>query len=168
MPQPVGPSFHFYLRRKYSMKKSLSGVLLFALFLSLTACGKKQAPFSPAQDAAALMDAPGVFSSSLTQIDQATACILYGIDEATVTESAVYGSTSGADELAIFTFSSEEAAQAAQTQLQYRLEDRTEELRDYMPNELSKLEGALIQVRGASALLVVASDYGPVNDLLED
>lgn len=149
------------------MKKLLSGLLLLPLCLSLAACGKKQASFSPARDAAALMDAPGVFSSPLTQIDQSTACVLYGIDESTVTESAVYGSTSGADELAIFTFSGEEDAQAAQTQLQYRVEDRIEELRDYLPQELPKLDGALILVRGASVLFVVAADYGPVNDFLE-
>lgn len=149
------------------MKKLLSGVLFLSLCLSLTACGEKEAVFSPTQDAAALLDAPGVFSSPLTQIDQSTACALYGIDESTVTECAVYGSTSGAEELAVFTFSSEEDAQTAQIQLQYRVEDRMEELRDYLPQELPKLEQALVQVRGASVLLVVASDYGPVNDFLE-
>ena len=157
----------FYLRRICPMKKLLSGLLLFSLCLSLASCGKKETPFSPAQDAAALLDAPGAFSSPLTQIDQSTACVLYGIDEGTVTESAVYGSTTGAEELAIFAFSSEEDAQAAQAQLQYRVEDRTEELRDYLPSELPKLEQALVQIRVSSVLLVVAADQGPVNDFLE-
>lgn len=150
------------------MKKLLSSLLFLSLCLSLPACGEKEAVFSPAQDAATLLNAPGAFSSPLTQIDQSTACALYGIDEGAVTESAVYGSTSGAEELAIFTFSSQEDAQTAQTQLQYRVEDRMEELRDYLPHELPKLEQALVQVRGDSVLLVVASDYGPVNDFLED
>lgn len=151
------------------MKKLLCGILSLALCLSLAACGGKDpAPFEPEADAQTLLNSDGVFSEGLEAIDASAACALYGIDEATVTSAAVYGSTGAtAEELAIFAFSSAEDAKAAQTQLQYRVEDRTEELRDYLPNELPKLEKAVIQVRGASVLLVVAADYGPVNDFLE-
>ena len=133
------------------MKKALSVILAFSLILALSACGGKKAAFSPAKDAAQLRDTQGVFATGLTQIDQAAACALYGIDESTVTASAVFGSTSSAEELAIFTFSSQEEAQAAQTLL----------------HELPKLEKAVIEVREDSVLLVVASDYGPVEDFLK-
>ena len=89
------------------MKKILSGIVFAVLCLSLTACGGKTAEFSPAQDAAELREADGAFTTALTQIDQATACALYGIDEATVTASAVYASPSSAEELAIFTLDSD-------------------------------------------------------------
>ena len=149
------------------MKKLLSVMILSLFCLSLAACGQGQKEFSPAKDAAALRDTEGVFATALTQIEQGTACALYGIEESTVTGSAVFGSTSSAEELAIFTFSSQEEAETAQTQLQYRVEDRMEELRNYQPQELTKLEKAVIQVRGASVLLVVAADYGPVDTFLE-
>lgn len=149
------------------MKKILSGIVFAVLCLSLTACGGKTAEFSPAQDAAELREAEGAFTTALTQIDQATACALYGIDEATVTASAVYASPSSAEELAIFTLDSDEAAQAAQTALDYRVEDRLEELEDYMPEEMDKLKDAVIEKRGSSVLLVIASDYGPVSEFLE-
>ena len=149
------------------MKKILSGIVFAVLSLSLTACGGKTAEFSPAKDAAELREAEGAFTTALTQIDQATACALYGIDEATVTASAVYASPSSAEELAIFTLDSDEAAQAAQTALGYRVEDRLEELEDYMPEEMDKLKDAVIEKRGSSVLLVIASDYGPVSEFLE-
>ncbi len=149
------------------MKKILSGIVFAVLCLSLTACGGKTAEFSPAKDAAELREAEGAFTTALTQIDQATACALYGIDEATVTASAVYASPSSAEELAIFTLDSDEAAQAAQTALGYRVEDRLEELEDYMPEEMDKLKDAVIEKRGSSVLLVIASDYGPVSEFLE-
>ncbi len=149
------------------MKKILSGIVFAVLCLSLTACGEKTAEFSPAKDAAELREAEGAFTTALTQIDQATACALYGIDEATVTASAVYASPSSAEELAIFTLDSDEAAQAAQTALGYRVEDRLEELEDYMPEEMDKLKDAVIEKRGSSVLLVIASDYGPVSEFLE-
>lgn len=149
------------------MKKILFGIVFAALCLSLTACGGKTAEFSPAKDAAALREAEGAFATALTQIDQATACALYGIDEAAVTASAVYASPSSAEELAIFTLNSEEAAKAAQTALGYRVEDRQEELEDYMPGEMDKLKDAVIEKRGSSVLLVIAADYGPVREFLE-
>lgn len=149
------------------MKKILSGIVFAVLCLSLTACGGKTAEFSPAKDAAELREAEGAFTTALTQIDQATACALYGIDEATVTASAVYASPSSAEELAIFTLDSDEAAQAALAALGYRVEDRLEELEDYMPEEMDKLKDAVIEKRGSSVLLVIASDYGPVSEFLE-
>lgn len=148
------------------MKRFLC-LLCAALCLSLAACGGgKNAAFDPEADAKTLLETSGVFGDALTQIDQSTACALYGMDEDSVTASAVYGSTSSAEELAIFTFSDETAAQAAGELLGYRVEDRREELENYLPNELSKLDKAVIEIRGKSALLVIAADYGPVEAFL--
>lgn len=142
-----------------------------ALCLSLTACGGESSTpaeiFDPAADVQTLLDS-GAFSETLTEIDQETACLLYGIDEATVTGSAVYGSTGAtAEEVAIFTFGSEEDTAAAGTALQYRVEDRIEGLADYLPNEIPKLEKAVLEVRGSSVLLVIAADYAPVDAFLK-
>ena len=150
------------------MRKILCAACLSALFLTLSACGGggEKAEFSPTDDARTLLDSPGVFGEALTEIDQSTACALYGIEETTVTESAVYGSTSSAEELAIFTFSDETSAQAAAQQFTYRVEDRRDELENYLPDELPKLDSAIVEVRGNSALLVIAADYGPVDVFL--
>ena len=150
------------------MKKFLFVFCAAVLGLSLTGCGgeKEAASFDPAADAKALMETEGVFSGTLTEIDQAVACALYGIDESTVTASAVYGSTSTAEELAVFTFSDETAAQTAGELLGYRVEDRKEELENYLPGELPKLDKAVIEVRGSSALLVIAADYSGVDTFL--
>ena len=154
------------------MKKFLLVLCSAALCLSLSACGGKTAEFSPAKDAAALLNAEGAFATALTQIDQATACALYGIDPDTVTGCAVYMGNTGVslEELAIFTLTDGEAAEAALTALEYRLEDQKESAADYagyLQNELPKLEGAVTRQRGNSVLLVIAADYGPVNDFLE-
>ena len=157
------------------MKKILSGIVFAVLCLSLTACGGKTAEFSPAKDAAELREAEGAFTTALTQIDQATACALYGIDEATVTASAVYASPSGLSPPPPPPpwpphhppATPPPPAQAAQTALDYRVEDRLEELEDYMPEEMDKLKDAVIEKRGSSVLLVIASDYGPVSEFLE-
>ena len=74
------------------------------------------------------------------------------------------------EELAIFTLTDGEAAEAALTALEYRVEDQKESAADYagyLQNELPKLEGAVTRQQGNSVLLVIAADYGPVNDFLE-
>lgn len=152
------------------MRKELSLFCTAVLCLSLAACGGDKAapaPFDPEPDAKTLMETQGVFSGALTEIDQEVACALYGMDESTVTASAVYGSTVSAEELAVFTFSDDTAAQAAGELLGYRVEDRKDELENYLPGELPKLDKAVIEVRGASALLVIAADYGPVETFLD-
>jgi len=149
------------------MKKVLSVILSGALALFLTACGGGESAFDPAADAKALLETDGVFSEALTEIDRATACALYGIDEGTVTGSAVYGATGCAEELAIFTLSDETAAQTAAKQLGYRVEDRKDELENYMPAELPKLDKAVVETRGTSVLLVIAADYSGVDAFLK-
>lgn len=138
-------------------------MLIIAILLgwSFTACSKEeQRPFDPESDAQALVEAQGVFSAPMTAIDVDVACALYGIDDTTVTGCAAYGATAtSAEELAVFTFDSEDSAQAAIKLLQTRITDRTEELRDYLPDELPKLEKARVEQRGASALLLVCADY---------
>ncbi|MCI9605600.1 MAG: DUF4358 domain-containing protein [Oscillospiraceae bacterium] len=156
------------------MKKIRFGILSLTLCLSLAACGggKESSPFDPAADAQTLLAADGAFTSDLTAVEEATACALYGIDPDTVTGCAVYMGNTGVslEELAIFTLTDGEAAEAALTALEYRLEDQKESAADYagyLQNELPKLEGAVTRQRGNSVLLVIAADYGPVNDFLE-
>ena len=104
----------------------------------------------------------------MIQIDDGTACALYGIDAATVDACAVYASTSGAEELAIFTFTDADAAQAGAKQLGYRVEDRVEELTSYLPTEIPKLEKAVVETRGNSVLLLIAADYDAAKPVLEN
>lgn len=150
------------------MKKILSGLLALALCLSLTACGgTEETPFDPAADAKTLLDS-GAFTDGLEEISLDIACTLYGIDESTVSDSAVYGSTGAtAEELAIFTFSNHDDAGAALAALQNRVADRKEALAGYQPNEVAKLEKAVTETRGNSVLLVIAADYAPVEAFLK-
>lgn len=158
------------------MKRSLSVLLLLTLCLSLTACGggnKEPAPFDPEADAKALLETDGVFTDPLEEIDQATACALYGIDEATVEGCKVYMGNAGVslEELAIFTLTDDTAAESALTCLQYRVEDQKEAAAGYagyLQEEIPKLDGAVLTQRGCSVLLVIAADYGPVNTFLGD
>lgn len=157
------------------MKKLFSALFLTGLLLSLAACGGKEesqpTPTPKADftldDAQTLLDA-GAFSEPLEEIDLEIACYLYDLDPAQISEAAVYGSTGAtAEELAVILFTDAEAAQAAKSHFETRIADRTEAMADYIPTEVPKLEKAVLEVRGATLLFVVANDYGPVDELVK-
>lgn len=153
-----------------SVKKLLSAILSAALLLGLAACGEKEpAAFDPAADAQTLLSS-GAFSdaASLFEITTDVACSLFGLDAATVESCAAYTSGSvTAEELFILAFSDEQQAEAFTTTLGYYLEDKTESLRDYLPDEVPKLSGAILERRKNSVLFAVAADYAPIKAFLE-
>ena len=131
-----------------------------ALCLLLSACGSSgPKPFDPASAAQTLQDS-GAFSEPLEPIDQDLACgTLYDIDAETVTGCAVYTTpTAGAEEIAVFALTDETAADAAMEALRQRLTDQTDALKSYQPDEVSKLDNAILEQRGASVLLAVAAN----------
>lgn len=150
------------------MKKTFFAFLAL-LFLTLCACGGQEIKeFDPSSNAQTLLES-GAFSEPLEAVDREVACALYGIDTEKVTDCAVYGSTGAtAEELAIFVCADEDSAKAVESLLALRAEDRTADMADYLPLEVPKLEKAVVERRGCSVLMVVASDYGPVDALLED
>lgn len=155
------------------MKRFLSVLAVAGLFSSLVACGNRSTtvPFDPPTDSKVLLETPGVFDSSLEEIDISTACSLYNIDETTVEDGAVHLGSTGVslEELAIFTFTDETAAETAFTCLQYRIEDQKEASADYaafLKDEMEKLDGAIVEQRSNSVLLVIAADYAPVHTFL--
>lgn len=156
------------------MKKKNLGAAIAALAAAMTlvlcACGGGSGaaePFDPSSTASALLDS-GAFSENLEQLDQDVACMLYGIDESTVTGSAVYGSTGAtAEEIAVFTLTDETAAQAAKTALETRVADQKTALESYLPAEIVKLDAAIIEQRGSSVLMVVAADAEAAQNALK-
>lgn len=131
-----------------------------ALCLLLGGCTQSAAdrPFQTG-DAQTLLDS-GAFSEPLEAMDQELACgTLYQIDSATVTECAVYTTlTAGAEELAILVLQDETAAQTAMTALEQRVADQKAALADYQPDEVGKLDNAILERRENTVLLLVPAD----------
>ena len=152
---------------KNLLTKLLPGVL--ALCLCLAACGGGSAAkgYDPAAAAQALLDS-AAFSDTLEQLDKDTAAALYGIDAASITDCAVYASLSmGAEEIAVLTLTDEAAAQTAKTALEKRVSDQIAALESYMPGEVDKLNHAIVEQTGTTALLVVAADAAAAQSALD-
>lgn len=141
------------------MKRILSFILAAVMVLALVGCTDSKEPFNVERDTEALLEG-GAFSENLEEMDEVIFTRLYGLEEGTLSEGKVYGSTgTTAEEVAIFAFTSEEAAKAGAELCQERLSYLKESNVDYRPQEMPKLEKAIIRQIGNTVLFLVADDY---------
>lgn len=153
---------------KTTMRRGLAALLAALLALGLAACGTKAAKeFDAEETPKALMDA-GAFSEDLEEVEQAVLLQLYGLDESKVAAAAGFGSTGlTAEEVAVFEMTDETAAKEAESLLQAHLEYQKESNVDYRPNEMPKLEKALVERRGKTLLFLVAADRAAADGALK-
>ena len=132
-----------------------------ALCLTLSACGggnEEAVAFDPAVTAQSLLDS-GAFSDALEEVDTSVAATLYGVDEADIADGVVYMSLSaGAEEIAVLVLSDADAAAAAMEGLEAHVADQRAALESYQPDEVAKLDSAILEQRGSSVLLAVCAD----------
>ncbi|HIY21132.1 MAG TPA: DUF4358 domain-containing protein [Candidatus Flavonifractor merdigallinarum] len=156
------------------MRNLVTRLLVPALLLGalLTACGggsdSASKPYDPAATAQALLDSTA-FSQPLDAMSLDLVCgPLYNIDANNVTDSAVYTSlTAGAEEIAVLTLKDEDTAKQAMEALRDRVSEQTEALKDYQPEEVGKLDKAILDQKGNSVLLVVANDADAAQKVLK-
>lgn len=148
------------------MRRERVWMLAVLLALCLCACAGK-APFDPEETTGALLAQPGVFSEELERLEDPVTLKLYGLEEDKVEALAGYGSTGAtAEEAAVFRFVDEASAQAAMEQVQAHWEYMKESNVDYRPQEMPKLEKAVMERRGNTVLYLVAADYEAAQKVL--
>lgn len=141
------------------MKKSVFGMSL-ALVLLLSACGGGEKPYSVKDTSLALLEAEGVFSEELVALERAVFVPFLGIDGEKLDVGEVYVSSgSTAEELAVLEFASEDDAVTAVAQLEEHLDSQKESNENYRPQEMPKLDKAVIRRRKNTLLFLVADDY---------
>lgn len=150
-----------------TVKRILAAGLALALLLSLAACGGKVREFDVDATPKALMEA-GAFSEELEELEEVILLRLYEMDESKVSKAVGFASTGlTAEEVAVFQMVDEQAAQDAEALLQAHLEYQKESNVDYRPNEMPKLDKAVVERRGRTLLFLVASDYAAAGKALE-
>ena len=140
----------------------LAGALL---AVSLTACGSEEDSLASwTEDHGQDILASAAFSEELEELDLDTVFLLYKLGDAGLSREELTGGlcrrSAGAtcEELAVLIFDSEAAAETAAQSLQTYLEGQIASNEDYRPAEIPKLEGAWVEQRGNTLLMVVAND----------
>lgn len=146
---------------------------LTALFCSLVlcllcACGGSAAPYTP--DLVDRFLEGNVFSEPLEPLDDEIACFLYQLDpeQAKLTDLRAYRSSGATcEEVAVFTFKTDEDASAVHFSLAGYLAAQLESCRSYRPAQVPKLQHAILTQRANSILLVVADDWTAAAELVK-
>lgn len=145
------------------MKKTLC--LLFVLVLTVTvlaACAAEEPapPVVSSVDIQVLADylaAEENFGEPLYPLDENVARNVYQLDE-TVRCAARCGTGATAEECVIFQTADEAAADSLLELLKQRNDGRITSYASYMPDEVVKLENAILEARGTLVILCVAAD----------
>lgn len=139
------------------------------LFLLLAGCGEKDAGQEPydSGDVQTLLEA-GIFSETPEELDSDIACRLLGVDSGLVSQCTAYLPTStNAEALVLFVLNDAGDAQSVEQRCQSWLEEQIESYRDYGPEHVPKLEGAVVSVRDNTVLLVVGEDPSAVQTAVD-
>jgi len=143
-------------------------VLFLALSLLLSACGGGTASdYDPKAVTAALKDSDA-FSSALEEITADTIPEYFGLNADLIKDSAAYVSLSaGAEEFAVLVCTGNSEAEQAMDALTKHIEYLKTALKDYQPDEVAKLDNAIIKTRGSSVLLVVPADADAAQAIID-
>lgn len=107
------------------------------------------------------------FDDSLAEIDDSMISMLYSIEG--YTDAVLYkGSGATAEEVAIFKMESTDDAKTALEEAQAHIQSQIESYESYIPEEVSRLEDAVVRQDGCYVSVVVSGDSVAAEKLLDD
>lgn len=147
--------------------KKLMILILSGMLLLLSACAPSTGEVKIDLDALAdrLLESES-FGEALNPVDDGIAEAIYNIENASSARLYV-GSGAVADELALFQFEDEAAAQEAAELARARVENQRESFADYIPEEVPKLDNAVVKSFGR-CLVVCISSNAKARDIISD
>ncbi len=170
------------------MKKFIYVVALgLILVSSFTACGKNDGGDSDkvteSAEATEIVDTDvdaltvaeklleeGDFKDNLATVDKGIAMTrLYGLDESIVEDAAFYtNSNATAEEIAVIKVADGASVEQVKKAYETRVESQKDACRDYLPDEMPKLESAVICEYGNYVILCVSADNGKIEDIIKE
>ena len=146
----------------------LALLLLFVLLMAACAGGSEKKPLPAAEDLAKTLLDAGIFADEMEAVDPEIAALLYGFSEEDGVDLYCWLSASGgtADEFTLFICRDGDALIAARKSAEARLENQKRTYESYAPDEVPKLEGAVVRVRDNTLVLCAAADPKKAAELL--
>lgn len=147
------------------MKKQTLAVLLTALLL--TSCGKSPAKDVDIESLAESIVQTVAFDDDLTIIDDSMISMLYDIDG--YVDAVLYkGSGATAEEVAVFQMETASDAKNACEDAKAHIQSQIKAYESYMPDEVARLEEAVVRQDGCYVSVVVSADPEAAKKLLGD
>ncbi len=174
------------------MKKVVVLLMTLLLTAGLSACGGKPNPdTTSSSDESKVSSTPAVtataeeigeklftditYDDDLQRVEEDTAgriefvAAFYGIDESLLADAALYtGSGATPEEICVMKASSEENVGAVEKAAQHRLTLQKEDFVDYAPDEMPKLDSAVIYRKGLFVVYSVSGDSTAATEIIKN
>lgn len=117
----------------------------------------------------AVADALDLPESGMTMLETDKIFDLYSLDREKTADAAAYidGSRSTACEVTVIKVKDAADVQMAQKAADVRIEDQTFSYQNYNPEQMVKIEGAVVYTKGNYVILVMADDTSKVKETFE-
>lgn len=108
------------------------------------------------------------FKDKLEPVDEKAIENLYGITKEQYTAAKVYMSTGAtAEEIAVFRVDADDKAATIEDALKARVEDQKSIMKDYLPNEMTKLDNAIIKSKDHYVILCITDDVKNAQKIID-
>ena len=149
------------------LKKVLLAAMALVMAMGVTACGEETFTVN-ASDAALKLRDGLVFQGELVEVDANALKNLYGLTSEDVADYKAYAGTMGtAEEIAVFVAQDGKVDTVKQA-VETRVQDQKSAYQDYRPEEMTKLNSAIVREKGNVVVLVVADETEKANTLVDE
>ncbi|MDO4541981.1 MAG: DUF4358 domain-containing protein [Bacillota bacterium] len=149
------------------MKKLAITMLVTLLALFSAACGS-EAEFSVSEIGEAL-NTKVAFSDTLTALSAEDAMALYALSSEEVADAVVYISSGAtAEEISVWQAADSKGVKAIEESITQRMNTQLDGYKDYMPEEVPKLENYILKTNGKYLVLCVTDDRETANEVLTE
>ena len=153
---------------RLKMKKLILAVsaAVSASALLLVSCGSQQTKDVDIEALAGEIVQTVSFDDTLEEIDDSMISMMYDISG--YQDAVLYkGSGATAEEVALFRMENNEDAKTALSEAKAHIQSQIDAYESYMPDEVSRLEDAVVRQDGVYVSVVVSADPAAAEDLLK-
>lgn len=148
------------------MKKSRLTAVLAALVILTAGCGGDKAKEIDAKALAGSLLSEVTYEDELQELSEQMAAMQFDTEDG-VKIYLYMGGGATAEEVAVFEAPDEEAAKKQLDHVKDFVDDQIETERDYRPEEVKRLEAAVLERRGKYVILCVSSDSDKAKEIIE-
>ena len=152
------------------MKRFVCLVLAIVMVFAMTACGKDNKQEAKEYDGAALLQSlleQVKFSDTMTGVGDFASLYFPDMPESAKIEMYT-GSGYYADELALISVSSAADLEAVKASVDVHMEQLTAQFKNYIPEEVAKIEKAIVWQGGSHTIVCITNDYATAQKILDN
>lgn len=148
------------------MKKSRLTAVLAALVILTAGCGGDKAKEIDAKALAGSLLSEVTYEDELQELSEQMAAMQFDTEDG-VKIYLYMGGGATTEEVAVFEAPDEEAAKKQLDHVKDFVDDQIETERDYRPEEVKRLEDAVLEQRGKYVILCVSADSDKAKEIIE-